>query len=80
MMGAGYMDNNQAYSDWFYRRCVGWELKFALWPRRCFISGNLIWFKRGYQGMSMLTGPGDTIIDYRWHDVDEHLIWKIKGN
>lgn len=85
MMGVGYkgkkaMTNDDDYSNWFYRRCAGWKLKFALWPRRCDLTNNLIWLKHGYQGMAILTGPGEDIVEWRWHDKDEHLMWKIKGN
>lgn len=69
-----------SWEDWFYRRCVGWELKFAWLPHRCYITGKFIWLKYAYKGMSILTGPGDSIIDYRWHDKLEHLMWKLKGN
>jgi hypothetical protein len=66
------------FQDWFYRRCVGWELKFLLWPRKCYLSGRTMWLEFAYRGTSVLTGPGDSIIDYRWHDKAEHLIFKLK--
>ncbi len=67
-------------SDWFYRLCVGWQLKFAWFPRRCYITKRIIWLERAYRGTGILTGPGEPIIEHRWHDKMEHLIWKIKGN
>ena len=75
-----FMSYDIQQDDWFYRRCVGWELKFALIPRRCYITKRLIWLEYAYKGTSVLTGPGDPIIDHRWHDKMEHLMWKIKGN
>lgn len=75
-----FMSYDIQQDDWFYRRCVGWELKFALIPHRCYITKQIIWLKYAYKGTSVLTGPGDPIIDHRWHDKAEHLIWKIKGN
>lgn len=63
----------------FYRR-AGWELKFSFWPRRCLISNKLIWLKYGYKGTAMWTGPGTPVYEYQWHDITEHLIWKLKGN
>jgi hypothetical protein len=83
MMGAGYQSKRamaQGRDDWFYRKCLGWELKFTIWPRRCDISNSIIWFNRAYRGTAMLTGPGESIIEHRWHDKNEHLIFKIKGN
>ena len=82
-MAAGYaFKRNQLYDrdDGFYRRCVGWQLKFVWWPNTCYLTGRRLWLERAYRGTSLLTGPGDTIIDHRWHDKNEHLIFKIKGN
>jgi hypothetical protein len=71
---------NFTEQGWFHRNCVGWELTFAWMPHRCSLTNKLIWLVFAYQGMSILTGPGDSIIDYQWHDKNEHLIWKLKGN
>lgn len=79
MMGTTYDPGVQA-EDPFYRRCVGWQLKFVWWPARCHITGKSLWLEYAYQGTSVLTGPGDPILEYRWHDRHEHLFWKIKGN
>lgn len=63
----------------FKRRCIGWELQFSLWPRRCYYTGKYLWLKRAYVGTSMLTGPGEPIFEYRWCDRREYLFLKIKG-
>lgn len=63
----------------FKRRCIGWEMKLSLWPRRCHYTGKLLWFKLAYMGTSMLTGPGEPIFDYRWVEKDQFLFLKIKG-
>lgn len=81
-MGEGYygklaMSRNR--DDWFYRKCIGWRLSFAGWPRRCDITNRIIWLEFAYRGTAVLTGPGDNIVEHRWHDKMEHLIWKIKG-
>jgi hypothetical protein len=77
MMGAGYY-YEETPQQAFYRRCVGWEYKFVLWPRECLITGKKLWLEYAYRGCSVLTGPGDAIIEYRWHHKHEHLIWKLK--
>lgn len=64
----------------FKRRCIGWELTFVLWPRRCYFTKKIIWLSHAYVGVSMLTGPGEPIFDYRWCDKKEYLFQKIKGN
>lgn len=65
--------------DGFKRRCIGWELTFCLLPRRCYYTKKLLWLRKAYVGVSMLTGPGDPIFDYRWCERREYLFLKIKG-
>lgn len=66
-------------NDPFYSRMMlGAEYKFAWLPQTCNLSGKRIWLKKGYRLTRMITGPGDTLFDYRWHDKDEHIIWKLK--
>ena len=80
---AGYAFKREQFydrDDWFYRNCIGWQLKFTWWPTTCDLSGRRIWLEYAYRGTSMLHGPGEPIIDHRWHDKNEHLIFKIKGN
>lgn len=82
MMGAGYAGKRamaNGRDDWFYRRCVGWELTVAWLPKRCDLTGRRIWLKEAWRGTSVLTGPGESIIEHRWHDKDEHLIFLLKG-
>ena len=88
MMGAGYQGKRGAsryeyleeyFSDnYFYDRCLGAELKFAWWPRRCYLTNKLVWLKFGYKMTRMITGPGEPIYQTRWHDKDEHIIWQLK--
>jgi len=80
---AGYAFKRDEFydrADWFYRNCIGWQLKFVWWPTTCALSGRRMWLQHAYRGTSMLHGPGTPIIDHRWHDKNEHLIFKIKGN
>lgn len=71
------LDQVQSY-DHFYERMIGTEIKFAWLPETCNISGKRIWLKKGYRMTRMILGPGDTIFEYRWHDMQEHIIWKLK--
>lgn len=64
--------------DHFYERIIGTEYKFAWLPQTCDLSGKRIWLKKGYLLTRMIMGPGDTIFECRWHDKDEHIIWKLK--
>lgn len=56
-----------------------WELRFCWWPQRCSLSNRRIWLKCAYRGMRVITGPGDPLFIYWWHDTKEHFIWKLKG-
>jgi len=82
MMGAGYASKRamaQGRDDWFYRYCIGWKLKFVWWPVYCDLSSRPLWLEYAYQGTAMLTGPGDSVVEHRWHQKHEHIIFKIKG-
>jgi len=65
------------YSSRFEDRAV-WREKFALLPKRCDLTGKIIWFKTAYKGTALWTGPGEPIYEDRWHDKDEHLVWSLK--
>jgi len=63
----------------FKRRCIGWQLKYSLWPRRCHYTKKLLWLTLAYEGTSILTGPGEPIFEHRWCERQEYLFLKIKG-
>jgi hypothetical protein len=63
----------------FKRRCIGWDLRFSFWPRRCFYTGKYLWLKQAYKGTAMVTGPGEPVFEDRWCDAKEYLFLKIKG-
>lgn len=75
------MDNILYYNeDTIFRdRCLGWEYKFSLIPRRCHYTNKMIWFENAYCGVACWTGPGEPIFEYRWVKKKEFLILKIKG-
>ena len=55
-----------------------WQLKWSLLPRRCELSGRTLWFRLAYQGVLIIYGPGDPVTEVRWHDPDEHLLWRLR--
>jgi hypothetical protein len=71
------MPQTQAY-DHFYERMIGTEYKFAWLPHRCDISGKRIWLEYAYRMTRIITGPGESIFEYRWHDKNTHIMWKLK--
>jgi hypothetical protein len=54
------------------------ELKWLLWPRRCYVSQRWMWLTRAYRARYVITGPGDPAIWYRWYSTTEYLILKLK--
>ena len=73
------LDSGPIDSNGFRRRCIGTELTFVVFPKKCFITGKLIWLQLAYKQTSLLTGPGDDIFEYRWYNKDEFVIARIKG-
>ena len=78
-------------SDWtiqsamdyhFKQKTVGRQLKFALFPRRCYITKRRIWLELAYCVTAMYTGPytgpGTPVYDHRWYSKDEYLIARLK--
>ena len=55
------------------------ELKWLLWPRRCYASGRWLWFTLAYCSQYIITGPGDPAIWTRWYSREEMLVFKLKG-
>lgn len=73
------MDSIMWSDETFKRRCIGWKLKYILWPRRCYYTGKRLWFTLAYEGVAMITGPGDPVFETRWCEQREYLFLKIKG-
>ena len=74
----GFDSGPQTYNNFYENRFLGTTLEFAFFPKRCDISGQLIWLKYGYKLTAMWTGPGDPTFEERWHDKHEHIIWKLR--
>ena len=70
----------QSASDYhFKQRTVGRQLKFALFPRRCYITKRRIWLESAYCVTAMFR-TNDLTFDYenRWYTKDEYLIARLK--
>ena len=62
----------------FYIRAE-WKLYWVTWPQRCEISRRRLWpGTQAYRGRAEWTGPGTPVIEYKWHDQKEHLLWQLK--
>jgi hypothetical protein len=57
-----------------------WQLRFLWWPKRSAITGRWLWLRQVYIGTRMITGPGDPVFLFRYHEPEEHIIWRLKYN
>ena len=67
------------YYDGFMNRAE-FEYKYALWPRRCYITGRWLWLETAMRGRREYWGPAgeSPLVEYRWYDSNEALIMMIK--
>lgn len=63
----------------FNKRRIGKENKISLRPRKCFLSGKDIWFKKCVVVTSMVTGPGDPLFETYWCDAKEFFLNEFRG-
>jgi len=71
MFGATYTGN------WSMRRAVSWQLRFCLFPKYCYLTGDRIWFEYAYYGENWITGPGEPVVEKLWIKRDEFLLWNL---
>ncbi len=63
-----------------YHEDAIWQLKFAFLPKKCYLTGETIWFGYAYRGHRAYGGFHDEPeYDIRWVKKDEWLVEKIKG-
>jgi hypothetical protein len=72
-----FAEMDEYHSDIFYEYAE-WDTMFAWLPVRCDLTGKRIWLKEVDRATSMFTGPGDPIIEQRYHERKEHLLWILK--
>lgn len=66
-----YKYTDDLWAEEMWRQSPVWRLQFVWWPRRCHLSGRLMWLETAYQHI--------TSDDRRYHSTVEHLIWMLKG-
>lgn len=72
------MPQSEPYDPFYSKMMLGADYKFAWLPKKCYLTGKRIWLTYGYRLTRIIAGPGDTLFEYRWHDKNEHIIWKLK--
>jgi hypothetical protein len=65
------------YSTWFGLSVE--ELKWVLWPRRCYESNRLLWLELAYRSRRYFRlGDMDLITKDRWFSKNELIVLKLK--
>lgn len=63
----------------FFHRASDPELFWSLWPRRCDLSGRIIWLQYAYRaGMNVRTGDVTWVTLYRYYHPEELIHWQLK--
>ena len=70
------LDNN--FGDKIFHSKVVWNTEFAWLPHRCQLSNRIIWLEFAVRGTAIYTGPGEPVIEHRWYNSQQHLIWLLK--
>lgn len=77
----------QREQTWHYSAMGFWKINqrrvsvkpaFALWPRRCLLTEQWLWFRQCYVVTTMVTGPGGPEIDKYWIEAGEFLLHELK--
>jgi hypothetical protein len=72
------MNSPELYDQLFYDRAV-WYTRFSWRPRRCALTGKLLWLTWAYQGTAMWTGPSALVYECKWVERGEFLFRRLKG-
>lgn len=75
----GNVQQSPPSDDWGLNRAKWWELKLCWLPKRCFLTGKLLWGKYAYHGENWITGPGEPVVNHYWIERNEFMIWNLKG-
>lgn len=58
----------------FFYTKAKWTLRIPLWPRKCAISGDILFLIPAYHGIAYWTKPGETVPEVRWLSQIEYAI------
>ena len=78
MFGHSYRSSDEMnFPTWIDRATI--ELKWCLWPRRCYITGERLWLTKAYKTRRFFrAGDIDMISEDRWYSRYEFLIARLK--
>lgn len=62
----------------YYFRWASWKSARPIFPRRCQLTGRLLWMQKVMRGVRIITGPGSDVVETYWVDPGEFMLHKIK--
>lgn len=68
------------YVNDFDSQCIETKLKFLFLPRKCSITGKVLWLTYAYKRIALYIGigPGEPIVMTRYYNKHAYLMAKIK--
>jgi hypothetical protein len=55
------------------------ELRFSLFPRRCYETKKWLWLKRAYRLGKRFSSYGGDFVETRWIDEQTFVLMRLKG-
>jgi len=77
MFGTTYTGNWSMQGLRMIHRVVNWKLRFCLFPKYCYLTGDRIWLEHAYYGENWIIGPGEPIVEKLWVKRHEFLLWQL---
>ena len=79
MMGTGYRGSDEMNNATWFERATS-ELKWCLWPRRCYATNKMLWLKLAYRSRrSFRAGDNYFVNEDRWYSKHEFIMMRLQG-
>lgn len=75
--GRGYRKSS---SSTFRDRCHSTKLRLCIWPKKCYITGKNLWWKKAYVQSADWFGPGGIRTEHRWYEQKTFIVARLQGN
>lgn len=68
------------YVNDFDAQCTETKLQFLLVPRKCSMTGKLLWLTLAYKRVALYINQNGPILVTRYYDKENYLFAKLKGD
>jgi hypothetical protein len=62
-----------------YNRVIKWDMIFAIVPKKCSVTDEVIWLEYCYRGNVFITGPGEPVTEHIYLTKESFLIERLAG-